>query len=128
MHMSNLLIPVITPDYPAKAVTVPVQLFHKQRGLLYFLSGLVISSLLLVVLVWLAGTVKFVVFLGAIQFFLLPIAALFIFKGYFVKPALLSFTIQGFTLEASDQQDQVAWTNLAAYKVEFSMSNLLGEG
>ena len=62
------------------------------------------------------------------QFFLLPFAAVTIWKSLFVKPALLSFITQGLSLEASDQLYQVAWANLAGYKVEMTLDQLVGAG
>ena len=124
--MNDLSAPVITPA--PSATTVTARLFHRQRALFCMLIGFAISSLLLVVIVWLAGLSQFVLLLAAMQFFLLPFAVLFSWKSYVIKTVLLSFTTQGLSLEASDQQYQIAWENLAGYKVEFNLDQLIGAG
>lgn len=126
--MLSIPVPASSPASMARTVTVPTRLFHKQRGLLYLLLGFVLSSLLFIVIVWLAGKMPSMVWLGALQFFLLPLTAFFVWKNLFVEPASLSFTTQGLSLEASDEHYQIAWANLATYKVEFSLDKLIGAG
>jgi multisubunit Na+/H+ antiporter MnhG subunit len=112
----------------AKTVTVSVRLFQRQRALVYLLLGFVLSALVLVALMWLAGPAQGVLVLAALQFFVLPFAVSFWGRAAYIKPAQCSFTAQGVCLQASDWQYQVAWQDVATYQVEFSLDKLIGAG
>jgi hypothetical protein len=126
--MNSLSVSDIPVASPVETVTVSARLLHKQRGVLYLLLGFVVSGLLLVGIIWLAGSSQGVLLLAVMQFFLLPFAAVSIWKSLYVEPVLLSFTSQGLSLKASDQHYQEAWANLAGYKVEMTLDQLVGAG
>jgi hypothetical protein len=128
VDLNHLPSPIIALASPVKTVTVAVRLFQRQRALCYLLLGFILSSLVLVLLVWLAGTAQCVFWLAAMQFFLLPLVFNFWCRKAYIKPAQLSFTAQGVCLAASDTQVQVAWVDLATYQVEFSLNKLVGAG
>lgn len=120
--------PALPAASPVQTVTVAVRLFHKQRANFYLLAGFVGSGLLAVALPWVAGQAKYVFWLAGVLFFLLPFAIVFVCRASYIKPALLSFTPQGLCLEASDKHYQAAWADLVAYKVEFTLGKLVGDG
>lgn len=113
---------------PGNVTTVAVRLYQRQKALLYLLLGFGLSSGVFALVVWLAGTVQVVVWLAALQFFLLPLACGWWCKPAYIQPAQLTFTTQGVCLQARQTQLQVAWEDLATYQVEFSLAKLAGAG
>jgi hypothetical protein len=74
------------------------------------------------------SSVDHIAVLFAVLFWLVPIATMYLSRHAYIKPAQLTFTTQGAWLEASDKQYQVAWVDLAAYQVEFSLNAVVGSG
>jgi hypothetical protein len=129
--------PFPTPAASADTVTVSVRLLHRQRVLCYFLASVTVISVLVFGSARYLGannlprnrsSVDHIVVLLAVLFWLVPIATMYLSRHAYIKPAQFSFTAQGTWLEASDKQYQVAWADLAAYQVEFSLNAVVGSG
>ena len=127
--LSQLPSPILPATFPVATVTVAVRLFYRQRALGYLLGSFVgIGGLLFVGLLRVRGPQNLLAGLAAGLFWLVPFAISYLCRRAYIKPAQLSFTTQGVCLAARDTQYQVAWENLAAYQVEFSLQKLVGAG
>ena len=104
------------------------RLFHKQRAVCYLLASFIGSSLLSLSLPWVAGPTKYVLLLAVLLFFLLPFAVVFLCRNAYIKSAEVSFTSHGLCVEATDEHYQVAWADLVAYRVQFVLGKLVGDG